>query len=101
MKEVLRRLVEIEDKAQQIMNDAANEKIPMERKKKEELESFQKNLNKQNEEKIRQLKEKVEQEIKPEMDEVYKQGNKQLMELEKNFLENGAKMAQEVFEHIK
>lgn len=100
MKEVIEKLVEIENKAQHIIDNAGNEKISIEREKKAEIEKFRADLEKKNEERIEQLRKKVSREIKPETEEVYKQGNEMLQIIETNFLNNRDQMAQEVFARI-
>ncbi len=100
MKEVIEKLVEIENKAHHIIDNASSEKLRIEREKKEELEKYRRELETDRLAKLEELKGKCEAETKPEIEKVYQEGNQQLSDIENRFVKEKDKMAEEVFKRI-
>lgn len=98
MKEAIEKLVEIENKAHHIIDNASSEKLRIEREKKEELEKYRRELETDRLVKLEELKGKCE--TKPEIEKVYQEGNQQLSDIENRFVKEKDKMAEEVFKRI-
>ena len=100
MREVIEKLVEIEKKAHHIIENASGQKMQIEREMKEELEKYQMDLQKDNETKLKELEVKINRETKPEIEQVYKDGNEKHLAAETRFIKEKETTAEEIFQRI-
>lgn len=100
MKEVIDKLVEIEDTAKNIIENATNEKVEIERAMQAKKKEYEKSLKEERERKLSELKDKLAGEMGPQIEEIYKKGNEYLSEMENRFVTDKEKMADEVVQRI-
>ncbi len=100
LREVIEKLVEIENKAHRIIDHASAEKLKLEREKKEELEHYKEKMDLDIEQRLDDLKEKTDKAIRPETETVYEKGNELLSELETRFVNEMEEMAEKVYKRI-
>ena len=100
MKEVIEKLVEIENEAQGIVDNASNEKTRIARDQRIKLEEYRAELEQDNRQKLDDLRNQIQGETNPESTRVYGEANEKLSKIENDFRENKDKMAEEVVQRI-
>ena len=100
MKEVIEKLAEIENKAQNIIENASSEKLQIERAMKKKRQEYQQDLEKEKMQKLDEWRKKLDAETIPEIEQIYKKGNETLLETELRFLKEKESMAEDVFRRI-
>ncbi len=100
MKEVIEKLVEIENEAQRIVDNASKEKTRIARDQRIKLEGYKTGLEEENQQKLDDLRKQIQDETNPESTRIYGEANEKLSNIENDFRENKDKMAEEVFQRI-
>lgn len=100
MKEVIKKLVEIESKATRIIDNANIEKVNVQREKKAELTKLEEKTSSIINEKLNKKRSQLIKEMEPEIDSVYKEGNEHLNKIETAFYKNREQMIEEVFDKV-
>ena len=100
MEQIIGKLSEIEATAQSIMNDAAQKKKALSAEMERQSKEFDTQLEKQTEEKIREIRRNLEGEKDKRLSALRKDTQAALSELDAYYAKNHERLSKEIFEKI-
>lgn len=100
MERVINLLHDIEEKANEIIKRANEEKLKLHTKLQQDMEKYDQEIAKKNEAKLEQLKIKVDKELNQEKQSLVDDCIKQIAKLEADYLDRHSQLAEELFQQI-
>ncbi len=100
MERVINLLYDIEEKADQIVKRANQEKVKLYDKLQKDLELLDQDISVLNTEKLKVLKAQVDEELTTEKQSLIDDCNKQLVNLEENYLHNNTSLVNKILQEI-
>ncbi len=100
MNEVIQKMSEIEISAQQIMNEAEQQKQDLIEEYKNKTVKYDQDKEKEIAEQISQIKENLEADVKSQLSGLQQQTEDDMNAIEEDFERNHEQMAQQIFQRI-
>lgn len=100
MEEVIEKILEIEEKAREIVSDAENEKSGLEEEIKELSEKLRRDISSRAEEKSNALREYEDGEADRKIEAINAEAQRSMQLLEEKFAQNRDKWVEEIFSSV-
>ena len=100
LEDIIRRIIEIEDKAQEIVNDARTTESNLEKRVEAEDKILAQKIREKAENRCRELRESEQKRINEKINEINKMAESRLAELQKKYSENKEKWVDDMVRHI-
>lgn len=100
MEEVIEKILEIEEKAREIISDAENEKSGLEEEIKELSEKLRRDISSRAEEKSNALREYEDGEADRKIEAINSEAQRSMQLLEEKFAQNRDKWVEEIFSSV-
>ena len=100
MEDIIRRIIEIEDKAQEIVSDARDAEKNLNKRVEAEDKRLAKSIHDKAEERCRKMREDEQNSIRGKIRQINECADEQLKELENKYSENKEKWVDDMVRHI-